>query len=110
MSSPLSPPPVTKAGVAELPAYVSNGLLGLRVLDVPLLSGVVLVNGFIGIEPVVQVEAAARAPYPIGGDIAVDGLWLRTAAQQARVVDQRSDFLSGDMRTPVELRRAHAER
>ena len=33
---PLNPPRVVEAGRPELPAYVSNGLIGLRVLDIPL--------------------------------------------------------------------------
>ena len=35
MSEPLSPPPVTSASERELPPYVSNGLIGLRLLDIP---------------------------------------------------------------------------
>ena len=89
MSTPLSPDPVTTTGVDELPAYLSNGLIGLRVLDIPLLTGVVLVNGYSGRHPVVQVESAAQAPYPIAGDIGLDGVWLSTSPQQAEFVDQR---------------------
>ena len=36
MSDPLSPPVVTSSGSKELPAYVSNGLIGLRVVDIPI--------------------------------------------------------------------------
>ena len=68
MSTPISPPPVTQGGPGDLPAYVSNGLIGLRVLEIPLLPGVILVNGFSGLHPVVQVEAAAQAPFPLAGD------------------------------------------
>jgi hypothetical protein len=72
---------------SELPAYVSNGLIGLRVLDIPLLPGVTLVNGYVGLHPEVEVEAAAQAPYPLAGDIGIDKVWLRTAPQQARFID-----------------------
>src|SRR5688500_17820016 len=75
MSTPLSPRPATTSGRVELPAYLSNGLIGLRVLDIPLLPGMVLVNGFSGTHPVVQVEAAAQAPYPLAGDIGPNGVW-----------------------------------
>ena len=33
---PISPPPATGALAEDLPAYVSNGVIGLRVRDVPL--------------------------------------------------------------------------
>ena len=39
MSVPISPKAVVGSGERELPAYVSNGLIGLRVREVPLTSG-----------------------------------------------------------------------
>ena len=83
MNAPLSPPPVTRTGQGDLPAYVSNGLIGLRVLDIPLLSGIVLVNGYKGRHPIVEVDSAAQAPYPIAGDIGLDGAWLRARLRAA---------------------------
>jgi trehalose/maltose hydrolase-like predicted phosphorylase len=113
MSEPLSPAPVTAGGTGDLPAYLSNGLIGLRVLDVPLLPGIVLVNGFAGMDPGVQVEAAASAPYPIAGDLALDGVWLRNGPHQASFVDQRYDFSNGELTTRFRYdaagRTAHVE-
>jgi trehalose/maltose hydrolase-like predicted phosphorylase len=97
--TPLSPPPVTESGRGDLPAYLSNGLIGLRVLDIPLLPGVVLVSGFTGLDPVVEVEAGAEAPYPLAGDIGLDKVWLTTSPHQAEFVDQRYDFSNGELRT-----------
>jgi protein-glucosylgalactosylhydroxylysine glucosidase len=99
MSSPVSPPPVTNAGARELPAYVSNGLIGLRVLDIPLLPGIALVNGFAGLHPTLLVEEAAQAPYPIAGDISIGGVWLSTSSHQADFVEQRYDFGTGEVST-----------
>ena len=99
MSMPISPPPVTSGGSDDLPAYVSNGLIGLRILDIPLLPGITLVNGYSGLHPVVQVEAAAEAPYPLAGDLEVDGIWLTTAPHQAEFVDQAYDFGTGELTT-----------
>jgi hypothetical protein len=99
MSMPVSPDPVTQSGVRELPAYLSNGLIGLRVLDIPLLSGMVLVNGYAGIDPTMRIEAAARAPYPLGGDIAINGVRLRSSPHQARFIDQAYDFGAGELTT-----------
>src|SRR5215211_3149514 len=108
MSAPLSPPPVTRSGTGDLPAYVSNGLVGLRVLDIPLQPGVVLVSGYTGMHPEVQVDAAANAPYPLAGDIGVNGSWLQTAAHQAEFVDQRYDFSNGELTTRFRFRAAEA--
>jgi trehalose/maltose hydrolase-like predicted phosphorylase len=108
MSQPISPPPVTRSGTDELPAYVSNGLLGLRVVDIPLLPGALLVNGFVGIDPSVQVEAAAQAPYAIAGDLAINGVWLREVPHHARFLEQRYDFSNGELTTRFELKAGEA--
>lgn len=47
----------------------------------------------------VQVEAAAQAPFPLAGDIGLDNVWLKTSAHQAEFVDQRYDFATGELRT-----------
>ena len=99
MSNPISPPPVTEGGRGDLPAYISNGLVGLRILDVPLLPGVVLVSGFSGLDPVVEVEAGAEAPYPLAGDIGLDKVLLTTSPHQAEFVEQAYDFSNGELRT-----------
>jgi hypothetical protein len=99
MSTPLSPPPVSDGGRGDLPAYLSNGLIGLRVVDIPLLPGVVLVNGFAGLDPVAEVEAGAEAPYPLAGDIGIDKVFLTTSPHHAEFVDQRYDFSNGELRT-----------
>jgi protein-glucosylgalactosylhydroxylysine glucosidase len=99
MASPISPPPATEAGRPELPAYVSNGLIGLRVLDVPLLPGVCVVSGASGIHPVIDIEAAANPPYPLAGDIRLDRVWLSLAPHLAEFVDQAYDFSCGELTT-----------
>jgi len=93
----LSPPPVTEAGRPELPAYVSNGLLGLKLLDIPLLPGIAMVSGSAGDHPVLGIEASANPPYPLGGDLAINRVWLDKAPQQAAFVDQAIDFASGEV-------------
>ncbi len=99
MSTPLDPEPATTTGRDELPAYISNGLIGIRVLDLPLLPGIVLASGYSGLHPEVQVEAAAQAPYLLAGDICVDGVWLTMDTQQAEFVDQHYDFSNGEVTT-----------
>ncbi len=97
MSKPLSPPPVSESGRPELPAYVSNGLMGLRVLDIPLLPGILMVSGAAGRHPIVDVEASANPPYPLAGDLALNGVWLAVAPQQAEFVEQACDFATGEL-------------
>lgn len=99
MSRPSSPPAVTRGGADELPAYISNGLVGLRVLDVPLLPGVVNVSGFAGLHPEMEVEAGAEAPYPIAGDLVLNGVRLSSQPQLADFIDQSYDFSNGELTT-----------
>ncbi|MEA2676432.1 MAG: hypothetical protein QOJ81_573 [Chloroflexota bacterium] len=104
MSLPISPPAVTSTGANDLPAYVSNGLIGLRVVPISLLSGVTLVSGFTGLEPQVQVDAAAQAPYPLAGDVGINGAWLRVSPHQAEFVRQSYDFSCGELTTVFRFR------
>src|SRR6188508_2535562 len=96
-SHPISPPPVLDNGLDELPAYLSNGVIGLRVLDIPLRPGVVIVSGLSGRHPVAGIEAAARAPYPLAADVAIDGLWLSEAPSRATFRRQAYDFSCGEL-------------
>src|SRR6195256_4624370 len=97
MSEPLSPDPVRSRGERDLPAYVSNGLVGLRVRDVPLAAGMALVSGFEGEHPERHIEAAAAAPYPLAGDIAINGVWLSDAPHQVSDLEQSHDFSNGEL-------------
>jgi protein-glucosylgalactosylhydroxylysine glucosidase len=77
MAAPLSPPSVRGGGSHELPAsYISNGLIGLRVRDVPLLAGMSMISGLSGEDPERQIEAKATSPYPLAADICISGVWL----------------------------------
>ena len=97
MSEPISPKAVRTRGERELPAYVSNGLVGLRVRDVPLAAGMALVSGFAGEHPERRIEAAAAAPYPLAGDVAINGMWLSDAPHQVQDLEQAYDFSNGEL-------------
>ena len=99
MPAPLSPSIVRGSGRHELPAYLSNGVIGLRVRDNPLASGMALLCGFSGLHPVRKIEAAAVAPYPLAGDIAINGVWLSDVPHQVTVLDQAYDFSNGELTT-----------
>ena len=81
MDGPISPPPVAGSAGNELPAYMSNGVVGLKVRDNPLNPGMALLSGFSGEHPERKIEAAAFAPYPLAGDICLEGVWMSDTPQ-----------------------------
>ena len=103
MPNPISPPAVTGSGRAELPAYLSNGVVGLRVRDNPLAAGMTLLSGYSGEHAERQIEAAAVAPYPLAGDIALDGVWMSDVPHQVQIVSQAYDFACGELTTHLVL-------
>jgi trehalose/maltose hydrolase-like predicted phosphorylase len=98
-AGPVSPPPLAQFRTGVLPAYVSNGVIGLRVRQLPLRSSVAMVNGFAGTDGETGVESFARAPYPLAADVCVDGISLRDAEAAVRLVEQRYDFACGELVT-----------
>jgi protein-glucosylgalactosylhydroxylysine glucosidase len=96
---PISPPPVREYRPGYLPAYLSNGVIGLRAGRIPFLGGLAILNGFAGVDPATGVEAFARVPYPLAGDLAVDDLLLSDAARIAVLEEQAYDFSCGELRT-----------
>lgn len=111
MPQPISPPSVSGAGGKDLPAYVSNGVIGLRVRCQPLQAGMALVNGYAGENPERRIEAAAPAPYPLAADIAVDGAWLSDLGHQVSDLEQAYDFATAELTSrfvfSVQNRRVH---
>jgi trehalose/maltose hydrolase-like predicted phosphorylase len=94
---------VERVGAEDLPAFVSNGVIGMRVLELPMVPGITIVSGLAGEHPVVGVEAAARAPYPLAGDLSVNGTWLREAQYLAAFRSQAYDFATGELTTRFEF-------
>ena len=103
MAGPISPPIVRRYDPASIPAYLSNGLVGLRVGKIPQLEGLAIVGGLAAIHPVDKVEGFARGPYPAAGDIALDGNTLSDQPDRARFVSQEYDFSCGELRTRFEF-------
>jgi protein-glucosylgalactosylhydroxylysine glucosidase len=103
VTSPISPPPVKGGARNELPAYVANGVVGLRVRVMPLAAGLTLLNGYSGEHPQRRIEAIAVAPYPVAGDIQLGGVWLSDAAHAVTVIDQAYDFATGELTSRFEF-------
>ena len=103
MTSPISPPPVQGGAGNELPAYVANGVVGLRVRAMPLAAGLTLLSGYSGEHPQRRIEAIAVAPYPVAGDIQLAGVWLSDAPYAVTVIDQAYDFATGELTSRFEF-------
>ena len=103
MTSPISPPPVLGGAGNELPAYVANGVVGLRVRAMPLAAGLTLLSGYSGEHPQRRIEAIAVAPYPVAGDIQLAGVWLSDAPDAVTVIDQAYDFATGELTSRFEF-------
>ena len=93
----ISPPPVLGPGGDQLPAYVSNGVVGLRVLSVPLRPGLAMLNGLAALHPVLGIEYSPEAPYPLAGDLAVGGVRLSEWPHVVSQHEQRYDFCRGEL-------------
>jgi protein-glucosylgalactosylhydroxylysine glucosidase len=101
MTDPISPRPYKGGAGTELPAYMSNGVVGLKIRDNPLAPGMTLLSGFSGEHAERKIEAAAVAPYPVAGDICLDGVWMSEAPRGVRVVDQAYDFSTAELTTQL---------
>lgn len=97
MEGPINPPEARGPRHGDLPAYVSNGLVGLRIREMPLKRGMALVSGVAGEHPERRIEAAAPVPYPLSADIAVDGVWLSDQPWAVSDLVQSYDFSCGEL-------------
>ncbi len=102
MPEPISPPPVRDYHPEYLPAYIANGLVGLRCPRIPFRGGTAIVNGFAGLDPIDGVEGFARVPFPLAADIAIDGIRLSYAPQLVEFVEQRYDFSVAELTTVLD--------
>jgi hypothetical protein len=95
---PISPDLVTDATTADqLPAYVSNGVIGLRVRDVPTRVGMATLSGLEGEHPSARVACVPPAPYPVAADVKVDSTWISEQWQHVHATAQRYDFATGEL-------------
>ncbi len=98
----MSPAPLREVKPEYLPAYLSNGLVGLRVGPIPLIDGLSIVSGLRAADPEERVESFARGPYPLAGDIIINGHALSRHADRRRLVEQRYDFSCGELTSTFE--------
>lgn len=79
------------------PAYLANGLVGLRIGANPLCGATALLNGFVGVHEANALEAYAYAPYPVGADLALNGIWLSARQDGFTFREQSYDFACGEL-------------
>ncbi len=94
---PLNPPPLTVLAADRLLAHLGNGHVGLRVGRLPPLDGLAIVNGFWGAHPKDGIPTFAPVPYPLAGDIRIDGLAASETTAAVRFISQRTDFATGEL-------------
>src|SRR4026207_2145155 len=104
MSEPISPAAVREYLPQYLPAYIANGVLGLRCPRIPFLGGVSMVNGFAGLDVRDGLEGFARTPFPLGADLSLDGVRLSQAPQCVTFREQRYDFARAELTTVLDYR------
>ena len=95
--TPISPPAAHGPRNGDLPAYVGNGLIGLRVREQSLQAGMAIVSGFAGEHPDRRIEAAAPAPYPLAGDVALNNVWISDQPSAVSNLVQAYDFATGEL-------------
>lgn len=95
--TPISPPPAKGSRDGDLPAYVSNGVIGLRIREVPLMAGMALVSGVAGEHRDRRIEAAANCPYPLAADVSIDNIWMSDQPWAVSDLVQSYDFETAEL-------------
>jgi len=81
------------------PAYLGNGLIGVRLGKVPFQKGTVCVNGLVGCSEVNYVEAYAPAPFPLAAEIEIEGMNLSRHPDLVHIQRQTLDISCGELIT-----------
>src|SRR5438445_9770852 len=81
------------------PAYLSNGLIGIRPGPNPLARAQTCVSGFVFAHIPYRVESLSPAPYPLATDIRVNEISLLRHPDLLKTERQRLDMQSGELLT-----------
>jgi hypothetical protein len=92
---PISPPVETGARGDALPAYVSNGLFGLRVRENPLIAGMCIVSGFVGEHHEKRIKRRWRGPIRWEAT-ALNGLWAGDQPRADGAIASHDDYRSSE--------------
>src|SRR5882724_9016034 len=81
------------------PAYLSNGLIGIRPGPNPLAKALTCVSGFVFAHIPYGVESLSPAPYPLETDIGVRGTRLLKRPDLVKIERQNLDTSTGELTT-----------
>jgi trehalose/maltose hydrolase-like predicted phosphorylase len=83
------------------PAYLSNGLIGIRPGPNPLARAQTCVSGFVFAHSTHKVESLSPAPYPLETDIRVKEISLLTHSGLLKIQRQTLDMSCGELSTEL---------
>jgi hypothetical protein len=81
------------------PAYLSNGLIGIRPATNPLARALACVSGFVFSHPAYRMELISPPPYPLETDLRVKGISLLAHPELYKIQRQSLDMASGELLT-----------
>jgi hypothetical protein len=101
MTAPQPLPVLTTTGFdpGTTPTCLANGVIGVTPGPNPLLTGKVLVSGFVASHPRLGFESIALAPYPLGLDIQFQDRRMREARDAVAAQSQTLDMATGELLT-----------
>jgi trehalose/maltose hydrolase-like predicted phosphorylase len=85
------------------PAYLSNGLIGIRPGPNPLAPGATAVSGYVYTHPVHRVECLAPAPYPLATDLAIGDASMLQEPERVTTRRQMLDMATGELITEMDF-------
>jgi hypothetical protein len=83
------------------PAYLSNGLIGIRPGPNPLAKAMTCVSGFVFAHVPYQVESLSPAPFPLETDIVINQISLLKRPDLLHIRRQSLDMASGELTTEM---------
>jgi len=83
------------------PAYLANGLIGIRPGPNPLAHAQTMVSGFVFSQIPYRVESLSPAPYPLETDLVVDRVSLLAHPELVKVKHQSLDMANGELLTEM---------
>src|SRR5258708_37140922 len=83
------------------PAYLSNGLIGIRPGPNPLAAAQTCVSGFVSTHTAHRVETLSPAPYPLQTDVRVKGISLLRHPDLVKIRRQTLDMSCGELMTEL---------
>jgi len=108
MANSQDPPAIPKLVAKEfpddfIPAYLSNGFIGLRPRPNPLEISQTVVAGFAMTHSNYNMEALSAAPYPFAVDFIIDGENCPPDHKGVKIIRQTLDMATGELFTEMKI-------